>query len=386
MATAFTRTLRSIEAESFRGSVWVVLSATALLGGWIAWCVMVRVSVYETTSSARLETDRAASAIQAPVGGRVTETRLVLGREVAAGDLLVQLDASSPTLQLEEKRAAIAALEREITGFRSQADAEDKARAEEHRASLAAEQEARAGEREAQAPAHYNAAELARLQKLRESGLISESDYQKGKAAAEQSRAAADRQGIAITRIERDQRVRDGERDARVRKLETDMSHLEGQISTNQAAIDVLRNEIRKYSIRAPIAGRIGESATLRPGSVVAEGDKLAAIVPEGKMQIVAQFPPAALGRIAPGQHAAMRLEGFSWSQYGAVAAVVSRVAGEVRDGSVRVELSLDRSQPARIRLDHGLPGTLEIEVERATPAVLVLRHAGWMVAGPEAR
>lgn len=103
-------------------------------------------------------------------------------------------------------------------------------------------------------------------------------------------------------------------------------------------------------------------------------------------MQIVAQFPPAALGRIAPGQHAAMRLEGFSWSQYGAVAAVVSRVAGEVRDGSVRVELSLDRSQPARIRLDHGLPGTLEIEVERATPAVLVLRHAGWMVAGPEAR
>jgi multidrug resistance efflux pump len=109
---------------------------------------------------------------------------------------------------------------------------------------------------------------------------------------------------------------------------------------------------------------------------VVGEGDKLGAIVPDGRVQIVAQFPPTSLGRIAPGQRAAMRLDGFSWSQYGAVQAVVSRVAREVRDGSVRVELALDRA-PSRIPIGHGLPGSLEIEIERATPASLVLRHAG---------
>src|SRR5262249_11793431 len=123
--------------------------------------------------------------------------------------------------------------------------------------------------------------------------------------------------------------------------------------------------------------GRVGEMAGLRPGSVVAEGDKLGAIVPDGRVQIVAQFPPASLGRIAPGQAAAMRLDGFAWTQYGAVPAVVSRVATEIRGGTIRFDLGVDQSHASKIPLGHGLPGTLEVEIGRATPAALVLRHAG---------
>lgn len=383
MATAFTRTLRSLETDSTGRSASTLCGAAALLAGWIIWSVAIPISLYETTTSARLEAGRSTSAIQSPVAGKIVESRLMVGQEVAAGDLLLQLDASSQTLQLDQKRAEVAALDREIAGLRSQVAAEGRARGEEQHATLAAEDEARAGEREAQAPARYNAAELARLQQLRENGLISERDYQKGRAEAEQSRAAVERQGVTVTKIEREQRVRDSERDTRVRKLETDIARLEGEISTKNAEIEVLRNDASRYSIRAPIAGRIGEAATLRAGSVVAPGDKLGAIVPSGRIQIIAQFPPSALGRIAPGQPAAMRLEGFPWAQYGALNAVVSKVAGEIRDGSVRVELAVDRSQPTRIPLDHGLPGTLEIQVERATPAALVLRNAGRMLTGP---
>ena len=136
--------------------------------------------------------------------------------------------------------------------------------------------------------------------------------------------------------------------------------------------------------IRAPIGGTLAEAAVLRVGGVLKEGDKIGIIVPSGRMIVVAQFPPrAALGRLAPGQPAQLRLDGFPWMQWGAVAAKVEHVAGEVRDGSVRVELSVDSSRPTRVPLQHGLPGSVEVAVEQVSPATLLLRTAGSMVAAP---
>jgi membrane fusion protein (multidrug efflux system) len=56
-------------------------------------------------------------------------------------------------------------------------------------------------------------------------------------------------------------------------------------------------------------------------------------------------------------------------------------VASEPQGGQVRVELSLGGAPAGRIPLEHGLPGVAEVEVERATPAELVLRAAGRLVA-----
>jgi hypothetical protein len=64
------------------------------------------------------------------------------------------------------------------------------------------------------------------------------------------------------------------------------------------------------------------------------------------------------------------------------VQATVTNVGDEVRDGRVRVELS-PRPNP-RVRLQHGLPGTLEVEVDRITPASFLLRKAGGLLAEPE--
>jgi pyruvate-ferredoxin/flavodoxin oxidoreductase len=94
-------------------------------------------------------------------------------------------------------------------------------------------------------------------------------------------------------------------------------------------------------------------------------------------------LPPAALGRIRPGQPARLRLQGFPWTQYGSIGAMVSDVASEVRDGRVRVELVIDPRAASPIPLQHGLPGTVEVEVERVSPATLTLRAAGQLVAAP---
>jgi membrane fusion protein (multidrug efflux system) len=89
---------------------------------------------------------------------------------------------------------------------------------------------------------------------------------------------------------------------------------------------------------------------------------------------------------VRPGQPARLRLDGFPWAEYGTVAATVERVASEVRAGRVRVELAVDGKHPFTVPLEHGLPGRLEIEVERTTPATLILRAAGQALAVRDGR
>jgi hypothetical protein len=86
------------------------------------------------------------------------------------------------------------------------------------------------------------------------------------------------------------------------------------------------------------------------------------------------------------GQPAQLRLAGFSWTEYGVVEGVVARVGGEVRDGRVRVELDVHAETAPRVPAQHGLAGTLEVEVERASPASLLLRSAGhWLTEATSA-
>jgi membrane fusion protein (multidrug efflux system) len=114
-------------------------------------------------------------------------------------------------------------------------------------------------------------------------------------------------------------------------------------------------------------------------------GDVVATIVPEGGLHVVASFAPAeAFGRVRPGQAARVRLDGFPHTQFGTIAAVVSHVAEEVRDGGVRVELRLTSSN-APVALQHGLPASVEVAVESMPPVALALRALGRRLATPVA-
>ncbi|MFP2933498.1 HlyD family efflux transporter periplasmic adaptor subunit, partial [Pyxidicoccus sp. 3LG] len=135
--------------------------------------------------------------------------------------------------------------------------------------------------------------------------------------------------------------------------------------------------------VRAPADGVIGETSSVRVGAQVKAGDRLATVVAGGDVRIVAQFSPAtALGRVRAGHRARMRLEGFSWTEFGMLEATVVAVASEARDGLVRVELSVDEMPPG-IPLEHGLPGTVDIAVEQSTPMRLVLRSLGRGLEAP---
>jgi membrane fusion protein (multidrug efflux system) len=336
------------------------------------------------TDRARLEVNQAVHPIDARVQGRVTAVHLDLGRVVPEGDVLVELDADEERLRLEEEQTQLTVLSPQLDATRAEIGAEDQALESARRASRVALDEARSQVVEAEAPARFTEEEAARFVRLRAQGIVSEVDELRTRAEAQRRRAAADSLRLAVQRLERNQQTEEQDRRVRLERLRSELTRLRGQTATATSAIKRLENEIERRRIRAPIAGRLGEVAELRIGGFVAEGQKLGAIIPTGRLRVVAEFEPSsALGRIRRGQPARLRLVGFPWTEYGSTGAIVDKVASEVRSGTIRVELSIQPDAASAVPFQHGLPGAVEVEVERVSPATLVLRAGGRLITRP---
>ncbi|HEY1336969.1 MAG TPA: HlyD family efflux transporter periplasmic adaptor subunit [Bryobacteraceae bacterium] len=384
MGAPFSRSTGWLDSDGFRGSLWWLGIALALIGAWTAWLFLARIERYEVTDKARLEVDRAAHVLQAPVAGRVVVSAIDVGRAVKAGEVLVQLDAGPQELELREARARLAALGPQIDAARSELAAIGKAQQAESEATVAAEDVARAQVREGKAMADLAREEATRQERLTAEGLAPEKDAARSKAEAQSREASTESLQLGIARLERERAKNAGDREAAATRLRGDIARMDGERATLARTIDRLAYEVERRKIRAPLAGRFGEAPVLRVGAYLVEGQALGAIVPDGRVRVIAEFPPAAaLGRIRPGQPARMRLDGFPWAQYGAVPATVETVAGEVRDGTVRVELAPDASPSLPVPMQHGLPGSVEVRVERVAPVALALRAAGQFIASP---
>ncbi|HEX5228806.1 MAG TPA: HlyD family efflux transporter periplasmic adaptor subunit, partial [Bryobacteraceae bacterium] len=233
----------------------------------------------------------------------------------------------------------------------------------------------------AQESADFSRKEAERKATLLQSGLAARMDVERLQSEYKEkmSEVAAARQGVAKAR--RQQAMQGGERQVRIEALRRDSAEAEGQLATSDSTIQQLEHELGAHQIVASGDGRLGEVAPLRAGSFVREGDRLAAIVPDGRLRVVANFAPSeAIGRVKKGQKAWLRLDGFPSAEYGPIIAHVLGVGDEVRDSKVRVELALEPNP--HIPLQHGLPGTLEVQVDRISPASYLLRKAGGYLAG----
>jgi membrane fusion protein (multidrug efflux system) len=363
-------------------------SATAAIaiGVWAVWGTLARITLYEVSTHARLEVDGAPHPVDSPASGKVVESRLRLGQEVAAGEVLLRLDADSERFSLREEREKASALEAELAALRAQASSIEQAREEAVHAARAGMDEARERLHEAEAPAQYAEQELQRLERLRTGLLISVRDFEQGRAEALRTRASADSSKLSLVRITQEQNARDRDRAAALDQVRAQIARLEGERRASGAAVMRLNVEAERFVVRAPASGRLGDVAMLRSGSVVHAGQRLGVVVPTGQLIAVAQFSPSsAIGHLRRGQPARLRLDGFPWAQYGTVDATVLRVANEVRDNGVRVELAVAATSNPRIAIEHGLTGAVEVATEQLTPFILLLRAAGALQATPVA-
>jgi membrane fusion protein (multidrug efflux system) len=384
MPTSFSRSLRSLEADRSRTTVLSVLTGMVLLSIWGGWFLLSDVALYEISEQARLEVEQEPHKVMSLVSGRVVRNEMLLGRVVKKGELLVELDADEVRFQLEERRAEASGLESQLDRLRRETGAQESALAEVRASESSALAEARARHQEALAAASFAEQEASRHAELHRDGLISRSQ-----AEASAAEARAKRQSVAalqrsVERLQNELRFEQSEKQADVSALERRAAEMEASLQSLRAVIGRLERELSLHTLRAPTDGRIGDAERLRAGEIVEARQHLGSVIPEGGIRAVAEFPPrTALGRIQPGQRGRLRLEGFPWVQYGSVSATVTRVASEPLDGLIRVELAVQDPRSFTVPLHHGLPGILEVEVERVSPAALVLRAAGRLVSRP---
>jgi membrane fusion protein, adhesin transport system len=378
MPTRFVRTTRSLAHDRGRRALLGFGAAALLLAAWLTWFLFGQVTVYEVSRQARLEVQQSAHPVAALVQSRIASNALVLGQEVRAGDLLIELDAQADRLKLKEEQSRLQTLLPRIGSLKKEVAALAQAATSEHAAAQAAAQGASSRTREAAAAVDFAQENERRLRE--ESAIGGVAQIEAVRAQSESLKLAAARDALAAEqrRLSTEAQARAFQQEAQVESLRRMILSMEGDAQAAESTIARLQEQIERHEVRAPVSGTIADVAALRTGAYVAAGQKLATVVPHGGLIIVGEFAPAAvLGRIHPGQPARLRLDGFPWAQYGMIDARVVRVAGEVRDGLVRVEFEPARQDAPRLPLQHGLPGSIEVGIEQVSPAQLLMRAAG---------
>jgi membrane fusion protein (multidrug efflux system) len=349
---------------------------------WSAWLFLARVPIYVPSSSARLEVTSLAHSVESPISGRIIGVHMTVGEAVGTGSVLVELDSEAQKLQVEEERSRQAGLAAQIKTLQGELKAEEGAQLQMKAADKVEQAEAGFKVEESRLAVQFSQEESARLTRLHEAGLLPEIEFLRVKTETEKRLASAETLRLDAHRLEWDQEIRQSNQLARLERIRNDLARLESDLLTSERTLKRLGYEEQQHQILAPVEGSVGEVANLQVGAYVRQGDRIASIIPRGRLRAVAQFEPSqALGRLAVGQSARMRLDGFPPLQYGTLPAKVSSVAREVRNELVRVEFELSPVKSI-VPFQHGLPGSIEVEVERISPATFLKRAAGKKIMG----
>jgi multidrug resistance efflux pump len=372
----FRGTLQSLaidHAHDSRAATALVVAAAA----WSIWSATASIPIYATSDRARLESPQSTYRIAPAVDGRISRADLQLGQTVAKGQVLVELDSAAPRNALDEGTARVDALRQDVAALGRQIDAEVRASQADRARQQLAVREAAAAADEAAARLEAGRRQASDLAKLRAAGIVSDAE---ASAAVQESKARQARfNTLELARQQRESArlAADAEAQSRLTTLQAQRTHVEGNVALAERAIAQLRHEIELRRIVAPVSGRIGELQNVHVGSFVSAGAGLGTVVPDESLRIAADLPPELMTRVRAGQAARFRFEGLSTLTHGSLAAVVSQIGTEVRNGTFEVILAPTNQAPSSVPLIHGARGSIDIEIERLSPLNLLLRRAG---------
>ncbi|WP_438955584.1 HlyD family type I secretion periplasmic adaptor subunit [Cognatiyoonia sp.] len=386
------------------------LGAIALLilvGGFGTWAVMAQITG-AVIATGQVEVDRNRQVVQHPDGGVVEEIIVDEGDTVAAGDMLIRLDASVLTSelaviegQLFELIARRGRLEAERDGndwidFDPQlvnAGREYQDLTEGQTRLFAARKESiqRATEQLTQQRAQI-ASQLSGIAAQRDAietqrELIGE-ELADQKSLLERGLAQASRV-LALQRDEANLLGRIGELTASASQASERMTEIDIQILglTTQQREDAitqlrdlqynefelserrrtLKQQLDRLDIRAPVSGVVYGLQVFAPRSVIRAADPVMFIVPQDRpLVIAAQVPPTDIDQIFVGQDVTLRLSAFDQRRTPELNGTVTLVSADAfqDEGNglsyYRAEVQLNNGEidrlPAELTLIPGMP------------------------------
>ena len=361
--------LALVETPPSPSRVGMMLTICALAAGGTLWACVGQVEIY-ATARGKVEPAGHVKVVQPLETGRVVEVRVADGQSVAAGEVLLVLDAREAEADLAASSAAASAaaaeaLRRgaEIAAVQSSrlipppvdwpADIPAATRLREEavlagdlsqlRATLAnlADQAAEKQAAVAQLDGSI-AAETGLLKPMAERVELRRTLYSEGNNSrlnlldAEQTLLEAQSQVVTDT----------GRRDAaraaiatlaseRARTIEAfladDMQKLADarrQADEKGSAAARDRARVDHMTLRAPVAGVVGALSVTNPGQVVSAGQEVLRLVPGGApLAVQAYVTNDDIGFVRPGQAAVIKVDSFPFTRFGTIEADVVAVA-----------------------------------------------------------
>jgi membrane fusion protein (multidrug efflux system) len=331
-----------------------------VLAGLSAWGVLARVPVYVVAQHTPLTLDPALQVVMTSVGGQVQVTYLQVGREVQAGEVLVELDSTAQRLQLEEAQQHLRAMEAHRTARRQEGAALEAAWQATMQAAQTAQAEAQSRHDDA-----VHALQVAQEKAQRLGPLSPLADLQPQKTAVETTLRS-------LQQLAHAQQVQTAEWRARLAQHQREVVVLEGDLAVATARLAQRAAALEGTTLRAASAGRLGAVAALLPGTVLQAGAWLGVLGPPGAFRVTAAVPPAvAGGHLRAGQRAWLRVPSAPGRPAGTLPATVAQVAEAGPDAGVHVVLQLAPEALAQLPLQPLAVGTVVVEVAQVAPLTL---------------
>ncbi|MFM2090092.1 MAG: hypothetical protein RLZZ127_581, partial [Planctomycetota bacterium] len=271
--------------------------------------------------------------IKAEASGQVAAVPVGSGMRVAAGDLLVQLDPEDEQRTVARAEAAVAAARARLDQARVRLD-------QETRSAALARARAAAQLAAAEVRAADSATRAARQRDLLRQG-VTANEAADGAATSE----VAARSDLAAARLAVDEAVL---RDSDIALRRTEIAQAEADLRSRELDLDDARRRLAKTRITAPVDGTVTK-VLVEVGQIVSSGittvgggTQVAALADLGRLSVQVDLPESDVGRVHPGQPAAVTSEAFPGRRFsGTVAAIASEGTRDGRSVSFAVTIRL---------------------------------------------
>jgi membrane fusion protein (multidrug efflux system) len=269
----------------------LVILAGILVFGFTWW---VHGRFVQGTNDAYLQADKVT--VSPKIQGYVDKVLVADNQMVQPGQPLVQIDGSTYQAALDEQTAAVAARQADIVAAQKQV-VEQTAALDQARATLSG----------AQATAAYASGEASRYRTLNAQGV--ETAAQAAQAVNQSHTAAAQARADAAA-------VHQAQ--LQIAASQAQVGQAQAQLKAAQAQVASARINIDDTTIRASIAGRIGDKQ-VRVGQFVQPGTRLMDVVPTGDIYLVANFKETQIGRMRAGMAATVKIDALQGRKVDAV-------------------------------------------------------------------
>lgn len=369
----FRDTLRALDGDDGRAARAVGGLGALVVLAWLAFGAFGSIGREVSSRSARVEAVASAVPVEVRTAGVVARVAVRAGDRVAAGALLAEIESTELALELAQAEARLAWLRRA---------AEEGDRGSDAAVRAAAAQAAVAASAAGEVAARVEATEQALARLGRERAEVARL-VERAAAPAAELVALDDAQAVVAAELAALVEARTGaeaaaravayDAEARVGGDRAEAAGRTAEIAVAEATVALVRARLEGCRVVAPADGIVADQPLLRPGQYAPAGARLLDVVPDGPTHVVAWIEPAgAVGHLAPGQPARVRVEGLPETRVRGLLGVVERVAAEPDGAGLRAEIALDGPTPRP--LAHGMVASVEIEVERVPPLALLWR------------